>query len=383
MIKPHFTVVLAPGDGPGPGIFRSARPILDHFARSAEYEINFHEVVVGGASIDRHGTSLTDDTLSAALRSDAILLGPVGGPSWTHFAPHDRPGECILRLRDELDLFANIRPVTSRRPLVAASPLRPTVFEGIDLVFVRELLGGLYRGQPSDRRVLNGIEVARDTQLYAATEVDRIAEIAFRLAETRNGRICSIDKESMLATGGLWRDVVERTRTRFPHVELRHMHVDTFAAQLVQQPSSFDVILADNMFGDILSDAAAGLVGIPAILPTASLGPATNDGRRLGLYEPMHAALNADAALNPIGLLLAFALLLRHSLHAPSEAAMLERAVTAAIDRGLRTADIASRCPGLIVTADEFCAVVLDEIERFDSTGIVSPTSQRSSEDVQ
>lgn len=361
--KQRFSVVLAPGDGAAPAVFDACREVLAFIGSAEGYTIDFRDEVIGGCSIDRFGSPLNFQALDAARECDAILLGPVGGPKWSRLPPRKRPGEAILRLREELGLFANLRPAFSIQTLSAASPLRAEIVKTMDLLLVRELLGGLYRGSPSDRRTDNGMQIARDTQEYATKEIERIADLAFRLAQGRRGRLCSIDKESMLATGRLWREVVDGLRARFPDVELQHMHVDTFAGTVVREPGQFDVILADNMFGDIISDCLAGLLGLPLLLPTASLGRVKPSGRRQGLYEPMHVEAHADCIADPAGVLYSFALLLRHSLDLPGPADRLNRAVTAVIKDGLCTAGMIAGGPGRVLPDVEFCSGVLSRLK--------------------
>lgn len=321
-------IVLLPGDGIGPEIMASARAVL---ARLGEFE--FEEHLVGGASIDRYGTPLSDRTLAACKRADAVLLAAVGGPKWDTTDPQaPRPEQGLLRLRRELGLFANLRPVRPLPALLDASPLKREVVEGCDLLVVRELTGGIYFGE----RGREG-ERAYDTCVYTVGEIERIARVAFRSARRR---VTSIDKANVLETSLLWREVVERVwRQEFPHLELEHMLVDNAAMQLVANPRQFDVILAENMFGDILSDEAAMLTGSLGMLPSASLG----EPGKPGLFEPVHGSapdIAGQGIANPLAMLGSVVLMLRHGLAMADQAARLQSAIERALEEGLRTRDL-------------------------------------------
>ncbi|SEH14845.1 3-isopropylmalate dehydrogenase [Thermoleophilum album] len=321
-------IVLLPGDGIGPEIMASARAVLE---RLGEFE--FEEHLVGGASIDRYGTPLTDQTLAACKRADAVLLAAVGGPKWDTTDPQaPRPEQGLLRLRRELGLFANLRPVRPLPALLDASPLKREVVEGCDLLVVRELTGGIYFGE----RGREG-ERAYDTCVYTVGEIERIARVAFRSARRR---VTSIDKANVLETSRLWREVVERVgRQEFPHLELEHMLVDNAAMQLVANPRQFDVILAENMFGDILSDEAAMLTGSLGMLPSASLG----EPGKPGLFEPVHGSapdIAGQGIANPLAMLGSVVLMLRHGLAMADQAARLQSAIERALEEGLRTRDL-------------------------------------------
>jgi 3-isopropylmalate dehydrogenase len=319
------TIVVLPGDGIGPEIVDSALAVLD-----AVGSFTCDERPVGGASIDLHGEALTDDTLAACRAADAILLGAVGGPKWDGGAP--RPEEGLLALRKELGLFANLRPVRPAPPLLEASPLRREIVEGTDMLMVRELTGGIYFG--AKRREPGW---ASDECRYEVGEIERIARLAFRSARRR---VTSVDKANVLETGRLWREVVERVHAdEFPEVELEHQLVDSAAMKLLVDPSHFDVVLTENMFGDILSDEAAMLTGSLGMLPSASLG----DGTGPGLFEPVHGSapdIAGTGMANPLAMLGSVALMLRHGLAMEPEAAALESAVDRALGDGLRTPDL-------------------------------------------
>jgi 3-isopropylmalate dehydrogenase len=330
-------IVLLPGDGIGPEVVAAARRVLEAIGR---FEII--EQVVGGASIDLHGTALADQVLEACRRSDAVLLGAVGGPKWDTTDPQaPRPEQGLLRLRKGLGLYANLRPVRPSPALVDASPLREERLAGTDLLVVRELTGGIYfgdSGRDGDR--------AHDTCEYSVAEIERIAAVAFDAAQrraagnSRTPRVTSVDKANVLETSRLWRETVERLAGDYPEVELEHMLVDNAAMQLVSSPARFDVILTENMFGDILSDESAMLTGSLGMLPSASLG---SDGP--GLFEPVHGSAPEIAGrgiANPLATVLSVAMMLRHGLDRPDEAATIEAAVDSVLQRGLRTSDLAA-----------------------------------------
>jgi 3-isopropylmalate dehydrogenase len=326
MSTPPFRIVALPGDGIGPEIMASARELLD---RVGAFEVEEHPV--GGASIDAHGTALTPEVLDACRRSDAVLLAAVGGPKWDTTDPGaPRPEQGLLGLRKELGLFANLRPVRPSAALLDASPLRRERIEGTDLLVVRELTGGIYFG---DRGRRDG--GAFDTCTYDASEIERIAEVAFRFARRR---VTSVDKANILETSRLWREVVERVAAAHPDTELEHLLVDNAAMQLVSRPADFDVILTENLFGDILSDEAAMLTGSIGMLPSASVG-----AEGPGLFEPVHGSapdIAGTGRANPLAMFGSVAMMLRYGLGRDDEAAAIESAVDRALEAGLRTPDL-------------------------------------------
>jgi 3-isopropylmalate dehydrogenase len=337
-------IVLLPGDGIGPEIVVAARRVLEELG-----EFEFEEHLVGGASIDAGGTALTDDVLDACRSADAVLLGAVGGPQWDTTDPdRPRPEQGLLGLRKGLGLFANLRPVRPSPALADSSPLRPEVISGTDLLVVRELTGGIYFGAKT-----RDSDSASDACVYTVHEVERIARVAFEAAGRRRGRVTSVDKANVLETSRLWREVVGRVAGDYPEVELDHMLVDNAAMQLVANPARFDVIVTENMFGDILSDEAAMLTGSLGMLPSASLGgisrlndagtsPSARSGP--GLFEPVHGSapdIAGGGTANPLATFLSVAMLLRDGLAMDAEAARLEEAVDAALSSGLRTPDLA------------------------------------------
>ncbi len=330
-------IVLLPGDGIGPEIVGATRRLLEALG-----QFEFSEELMGGCSIDAHGSALTDEVLDACRAADAVLLGAVGGPKWDTTDPDaPRPEQGLLGLRKGMGLYANLRPVRPSPALVGASPLRPEVIAGTDLLVVRELTGGIYFGESG-----RDGDSAHDTCEYSAAEVERIARVGFEAARRRVGgsgrtaRVTSVDKANVLETSRLWREVVGRVAPDYPDVELDHLLVDNAAMQLVSRPSDFDVIVTENLFGDILSDESAMLTGSLGMLPSASLGA---DGEP-GLFEPVHGSapdIAGQGVANPLATFLSAAMMLRHGLDRPDDAARIEAAVDAVLDGGLRTPDLA------------------------------------------
>ena len=331
---PEVSVALLPGDGIGPEVVAEAVRVIDAIAPDHDLTIGWHEHLMGGISIDAHGTALTDEVLAACAGSDAVLLGAVGGPKWDTTDPDKpRPEQGLLGMRSGLGLYANLRPVRPFPALYEASPLRRERIEGTDLLVVRELTGGLYFGERGREP-----ERAFDTCVYTKAEVSRLAEWGFRAAAGRRGKVTSVDKANVLETSRLWREQVIETAAGHPGIELEHMLVDNAAMQLVSRPSDFDVIITENLFGDILSDEAAMITGSIGMLPSASLGPGT-----LGLYEPVHGSapdIAGQGIANPIATLLSAALMLRYSLDTPAAADRIDAAVETVLGEGHRTRDI-------------------------------------------
>jgi 3-isopropylmalate dehydrogenase len=347
-------IVLLPGDGIGPEIVAAAQRVLEALG-----EFEFAEHLMGGCSIDAHGTALTDDVLLACRDADAVLLGAVGGPRWDTTDPDaPRPEQGLLGLRKGMGLYANLRPVRPSPALVGASPLRPGVIAGTDLLVVRELTGGIYFGESGREG-----DVAHDTCEYSAAEVERIARVGFEAAQRRAAgsdrkpRVTSVDKANVLETSRLWREVVGRVAPDYPEVELEHLLVDNAAMQLVSRPAEFDVIVTENLFGDILSDESAMLTGSLGMLPSASLGA---DGEA-GLFEPVHGSapdIAGQGVANPLATFLSAAMMLRHGLDCPDDAARIESAVDAVLERGLRTPDLAADGEATVGTAEVTDAVL-------------------------
>ena len=331
-------IVTLPGDGIGPEVTAEAVRVLGAVARRFGHQLAFTEHLMGGCSIDRHGTALTGEVLAACKASDAVLLGAVGGPKWDDPSAKVRPEQGLLGLRKGLGVFANLRPVRVHPALVDASPLKPDRLKGVDILVIRELTGGLYFGQPKGRDRRDGHERAVDTLEYQDYEVRRVVELAFRLSRSRRRKVTSVDKANVLESSRLWRQIAADVGKGHPEVALEHMLVDTAAMRLVQSPAAFDVIVTENMFGDILTDEASVLAGSMGMLPSASLG----DGGP-GLYEPIHGSapdIAGKGMANPLGAILSAAMLLRHSLGLAEEADLVERAAEAAVAGGCRTADL-------------------------------------------
>ena len=331
-------IALLPGDGIGPEVVASAVRVLYAVSARFDHRFSFSEHLLGGCSIDRFGTAMTAETLAACQSADAVLLGAVGGPKWDDPNAAVRPEQGLLGLRKGLGVFANLRPVKVFPSLVSASPLRPEKLTGVDMLVLRELTGGLYFGQPKGRDFKDGHERAVDTLEYYDYEIERIVEMAFQLARARRGKVTSVDKANVLESSRLWRQTAVQIGKKYPDITLEHVLVDTAAMRLVSNPASFDVVVTENMFGDILTDEAAVLVGSMGLLPSASLGSSGP-----GLYEPIHGSapdIAGKGIANPCGTILSAAMLLRYSLKLTAEAAAVEKAVETTIEAGHRTADL-------------------------------------------
>lgn len=343
-------ILVLPGDGIGPEIMAEAVKVLelanDKFALGAE--LSYDDL--GGAAYDRYGSPLADETLERARQADAILLGAVGGPKWDSIDPALRPERGLLKIRSQLGLFGNLRPAILYPQLAEASTLKPEVVSGLDILIVRELTGGIYFGQPRERKLLDsGERFAFDTLPYSESEVRRIARVGFDSARLRGNKLCSVDKANVLASSQLWREVVEEVGKEYPDVELSHMYVDNAAMQLVRAPKQFDVIVTDNLFGDILSDQASMLTGSIGMLPSASL-----DANNKGMYEPCHGSapdIAGKGIANPLATILSVAMMLRYSFNQVAAADAIERAVSLVLDQKLRTGDIMSAGCQLVGTA--------------------------------
>ena len=334
-------ILLLPGDGIGPEVIAQAKKVLEHLRAEHGLNIELEEALIGGAAYDDCKDPLPQTTLALAKQSDAVLLGAVGGPKYESIERELRPEKGLLRIRAELDLFANLRPAILYPSLAGASSLKPELVADLDIMIVRELTGGIYFGEPRGIRTSSdGIKQGFNTLVYDENEISRIANIAFRIAQKRSGKLCSVDKANVLEVSELWRDVVEAVHTEYKGVSLSHMYVDNAAMQLVREPNQFDVVLTGNLFGDILSDAAAMLTGSIGMLPSASL-----DSQDKGMYEPIHGSAPDIAGknlANPLATILSIAMMLRFSLNEIELANKVEDAVKRTIEKGLRTADIAA-----------------------------------------
>lgn len=373
MIRKQKLLVLE-GDGIGPEVMVQAQRVLEWLAAEAglDFDIEFRRA--GGTSIDADGTPLSDETFERAMMADAIFLGAVGGPKWDDLTLKDRPEQALGRLRVGLDLCANLRPVKYLEPLSDCSPLKEERIRGLDLLIVRELTGGIYFSQPRGfGKTSEGEEEAFNTMRYRASQIESAARSAFVLAATRQGRVCLVDKANAIETSQLWRRVVTALqRDVFPNIELSFMYVDNCAMQLIRDPRQFDVILTENMFGDILSDEAAMLVGSLGLLPSASLGPLREEGRRHALYEPVHGSAPDIAGrqqANPIAAILCVAMACRYSFDRPAVADLIERAVFQALEQGTRTADvtIAGGRPSSTVEMGDAVLASLTELKTAES----------------
>ena len=339
-------VLVLPGDGIGPEIMHEVLRVAEFFDRRRLVGFEISEDAVGGAAYDAYGTPLADATLEKALAADAVLFGSVGGPKWETLPFELRPERGLLRLRKEMDLFANLRPAVVFEALADASSLKRELVAGLDLMIVRELTGGIYFGEPRGVETLSdGSRRGINTEVYSEAEIGRVVGVACELAQKRQGRVCEVDKANVMESSGLWREVARRVReTDYPDIELSFMYADNCAMQLVRNPKQFDVIVTSNLFGDILSDCAAMLTGSLGMLPSASLGTADAIGRRRALYEPVHGSapdIAGKGVANPLACILSFAMMLRYSFDLSEVADLVENSVRHALAAGVRTADIA------------------------------------------
>jgi 3-isopropylmalate dehydrogenase len=358
--RDRTTIALLAGDGVGPEVVAAGRAVLEAVGAAAGVEIRFVQALIGGAAIDSTGVPLPAETLSICEKADAVLLGAVGGPRWADCPPAIRPEQGLLAIRRELGLYANIRPVRCHPATLGASPFRAGHLDGVDFVVVRELTGGIYFGEKRREPTAGGVR-AVDVCSYDTAEIERIVRVAATLARRRRGKLLSVDKANVLETSRLWRETTTRLMAdEFPDVELAHQLVDSCAMRLVQRPQEFDVIVTENMFGDILTDEAAVLAGSIGLLPSASLGDGEGDVRR-GLYEPIHGSapdIAGRGVANPIGTILSAAMLLRHSLGRDEEAAAVERAVERVIAAGALTPDLRVEGGRVASTVEVTAAVI-------------------------
>ncbi|HEY8238246.1 MAG TPA: 3-isopropylmalate dehydrogenase [Candidatus Limnocylindrales bacterium] len=357
------------GDGVGPEVVAAGRRVLDAVATRDGFTVEWLDIVAGGAAIDAYGVALRTEDLDAVAACDAVLLGAVGGPRWDDPDARVRPEQALFALRGGLELFANLRPVKVDPTLIDSSPVRPELLDSVDMLIVRELTSGLYFGRPSEQRDTPEGRVGIDTLWYTEGEIRRVVRLAFELAGGRRRRLTSVDKANVLATSRLWRKVVDETRPEFPDVEVNHQLVDSCAMLLIRKPTQFDVLVTENLFGDILSDEAAVLAGSLGMLPSASVGERRTAHGRFGLYEPIHGSAPDIAGkdlANPLGTVLSAAMLLRWSLGLESAAADVEAAVGAAIADGYRTADLVppdgDRSGLRVVGTNDMTAAILERM---------------------
>lgn len=331
-------ILVIPGDGIGVEVTKVSLDVLKSIEEKHNLEFEIEEALFGGSSIDAHGVPVTDEVIEMARNADAVLLGAVGGPKWENLDHHLKPESGLLALRKELDAFANLRPAVVYPALVDASSLKKEIVEGVDIMVVRELTGGIYFGEPRGTKNIGGEDEAFNTLKYTTSEIIRVARVAFQIAEKRNKKVTSIDKSNVLESMVLWRDTVtDLQNTEFPDIELEHLYVDNAAMQLIRRPKTFDVMLAGNMFGDIISDEAAQLTGSLGMLPSASVG---NEG---AIYEPVHGSapdIAGQDIANPIACILSLSMMLKYSFNLDDISKTIEDAVKGALDKGYRTADI-------------------------------------------
>ncbi len=358
-------LLVLPGDGIGPEVVNEAKRIVDWMGEKRHFKFNVEEDLVGGACYDAHGCAVTDTTMEKAKAADAVLLGAVGGPKWDNVAREARPEAGLLRLRKDLDLFANLRPAIVFDALIDSSTLKPEVVKGLDIMILRELTAGVYFGQPRGVEVRDGVRYGLDTQIYSEPEIERIMEVAFDLARKRNKKVTSVEKANVMESGMFWREVATKAHANGnDDIEFGHMYADNCAMQLVRNPSQFDVIVTDNLFGDLLSDCAAMLTGSLGMLPSASIGsrdPGT--GKVPAMYEPVHGSapdIAGQSKANPLATILSFSMLLRYSFDLGEDADMIDNAVETVLNNGLRTADIMTEGAKEVTTTEMGEAVVAE-----------------------
>ncbi|MFL2886461.1 MAG: 3-isopropylmalate dehydrogenase [Candidatus Pelagibacter sp.] len=355
--------LLLPGDGIGPEVVKEVKKIINWFNKNKSLDFETEEEIVGGASYEKHGTPITDEVFYKALESEAVILGAVGGPKWDDLEFSKKPERALLKLRKELKLFANLRPAICFKQLVDASSLKPDLVSDLDIMFVRELTGGIYFGEPRGIKPIdNGERKGINTHVYTSSEIQRVARVAFDLARKRNNNVTSCEKSNVMEAGQLWKEEVQFLHEKeFKDVELKHMLADNCAMQLVRNPKQFDVIVTDNLFGDMLSDEAAMLTGSLGLLPSASLGAKDKNGNMRSLYEPVHGSapdIAGKGIANPIATILSFAMALKYSLDLDKEANMIEKAVQSVLDEGLRTKDILSKGTREVSTSEIGDAII-------------------------
>ncbi len=350
-----YNILMLPGDGVGPEVLDEARQTLDVVAARSGFSVHYQEANIGGAAVDAHGVPVRDEDIETARASSAVMLGAVGGPKWEAIDPAIRPEAGLLKLRQALGLFANLRPIKVYDALADASPLKSEVVRGVDMLIVRELTGGIYFGEPSKQWTTEAGRRAVDTLPYGEEEIERIVELAFTLAAGRNKKVTSVDKANVMASSRLWREIATEVGARHPEIALDHALVDSCAMRIISRPLDFDVLVMENMFGDILSDEAAVLAGSLGMLPSASLSAGGDADGIFGLYEPIHGSapdIAGQGLANPCGAILSLAMLLRTSLGREAEAAAVEAAVDTVLVDGARTRDIADG--GTSLSTSEF-----------------------------
>ncbi len=356
-------LLLLPGDGIGPEVIREVRKIIEWFNKNKSLDFKIEEDLVGGASYDKHKNPITDEVFYKALESEAVILGAVGGPKYDNLEFSKRPERALLKLRKELKLFANLRPAICFKQLVEASSLKPEIISGLDIMIVRELTGGIYFGEPRGiEPIENNERKGINTHSYTTSEIQRVARVAFDLAKKRKNKVTSCEKSNVMEAGILWREEVQSLKDKeYKKIKLEHMLADNCAMQLLRNPKQFDVIVTDNLFGDILSDEAAMLTGSLGLLPSASLGAKDKNGKIRSMYEPVHGSAPDIAGkniANPIATILSLSMALKYSLDLDQEAEQLDKAVQSVLDDGLRTRDIMSKNMKEVSTSDMGDAII-------------------------
>jgi len=348
-----FKIAVLPGDGIGPEVVNEGVKLLRALDKELNLGLVFEEAIIGGIAVDKCSEPFPKETLDIALSSDAVLLGAVGGPKWDNIEVSKRPEQALLALRKNLGVFANIRPVKSMKPLIPASPIKPEIVDGVDLIILRELTGGIYFGEPKYRDVNRAI----DTLVYNRYEIERITDVAFKISLSRKKKVTSVDKANILESSRLWREVVNEKAKDYPQVTVEHLYVDNCAMQLIRRPKDFDVVLTENMFGDILSDEAGAILGSLGMLPSASIG------EKYALYEPIHGSapdIAGKGIANPLATILTIALLLRYSLNREDLASTVEKAVEEILKEGYHTPDI--NIEGEIVNTSKMGDLVVEKV---------------------
>ena len=356
-------ILVLPGDGIGNEVMSEVLKIINWMEKTKSVSFDISERLVGGTAYDKEGNSISDETIQVAIDSDAILFGAVGGSKWDNVERNKRPEAALLRLRKDLDLFANLRPAVVLDALVEASSLKLDLVKGLDILIVRELTSRVYFGQPRGISKINDTESkAIDTQLYTTSEIDRVSRVAFDLAKLRRNKVTSAEKSNVMETGLFWRNIVtELHKNEYSSVNLEHMLADNCAMQLVRNPKQFDVILTDNLFGDLLSDVAAMLTGSLGMLPSASLGPLSEQGTRAAMYEPVHGSapdIAGQSKANPLAMIMSFAMMLKYSFNMQEDSQLVEKAVQSVLLKGLRTPDIKQGAEKIISTKEMGSAVI-------------------------
>jgi len=361
-------ILVLPGDGIGNEVMSEVFNLIDWMTKFKSFSFDISERLVGGIAYDKEGDSISETTMEEAFIADAVLFGAVGGPKWDNVEREKRPEAALLRLRKDLDLFANLRPAVVFDALAESSPLKLNLVKGLDILILRELTSGVYFGKPRGVSKINGNEEkAVDTQSYTTSEVERITRVAFDLAKKRNNKVTSVEKSNVMETGMFWRNTVTKLHNNeFNNVELNHMLADNCAMQLVRYPKQFDVILTDNLFGDLLSDVAAMLTGSLGMLPSASLGAINEKGTRAALYEPVHGTapdIAGQGKANPLAMIMSFAMMLKYSFDMQEDSQMIEQAVQNVLSKGLRTPDIKQGAVKIVSTS-EMGQAVIDELTK-------------------